>query len=68
MPRARRSPHGDKVRYRRDAEIVAQFSNRSLRRLVQTVDGLPSSTLGQIIAVVDIIRVVEDIHTAVTDI
>ncbi|MFE7721775.1 hypothetical protein ACFU44_22340 [Nocardia rhizosphaerihabitans] len=68
MPRARRGHTGSRPRYRGDAEIVAQISNPALRRLAQTVDGLPCSTLRQIIAVVDIIRVVEGVHTAVTDI
>ncbi|MGW6425191.1 hypothetical protein ACWF82_21190 [Nocardia sp. NPDC055053] len=68
MPRARRDRTGARRRDRSDAEIVAQISNPALRRLAQTVDGLPCSTLRQIIAVIDMIRVVEGVHNAVTDI
>ncbi|MFD5179325.1 hypothetical protein ACFWM1_26195 [Nocardia sp. NPDC058379] len=68
MPRARRNRTGGRRRHRSDAEIVAQLSSPGLRRLAQTVDGLPCSTVRQIIAVVDMIRVVEGVHTAVADI
>ncbi|MEU2258209.1 hypothetical protein [Nocardia xishanensis] len=61
-------PDGDRLGTSGDAGVVARFTDRALRRFAQTVEGLPETTLEEILAVVDLFRVAEGIHIGVGDV